>query len=281
MSDWLRIVLIWALTMLIRYGLGCLVVLFAACSVSAQTTPNHRRPVIAGEVMKYKVKWSFIRLGTVTIRQLPADSGSVLVSMDVQSAPGLPFIDVHFSNRTYVSELSQVMQQETIVTGRDSCDKTVYRFDRKSGYVVMEDSRKGERTRLDSLHWDKECYDALGLLFHSRFNAGSGLSESLPTLNDYKIDETEVSYARATEDIEVDAFDAPRRCHLVSGNARWVGKSFAGMKGPFCGWITDDSEAIPIKAEVKILLGSICLELESYERPGMSTGTQLTDTTSR
>jgi hypothetical protein len=100
-------------------------------------------------------------------------------------------------------------------------------------------------------------------------------------LNDYKVDPTEVSYAKATEEIEVDAFEAPRRCHLVSGIARWVGKSFAGMKGPFRGWITDDEAAIPLKAKVEIFLGSIVLELESYECPGRSAVTQIADTSSK
>jgi hypothetical protein len=279
-SDWVRILLIWILTMIVRYGLAGVLIFFITGTLSAQ--PSERRhPVIVGEVMKYKVKWSFLRLGTVTIRQVPADSGNVLVQMTVQSAQGLPFINLHFSNQTYLNERSQAIQEETILSGTEMCDKTVYRHDRKSAFLIMEDRRGGEKWRCDSLKWEKECYDALGLMFHGRLWAGSGLAESLPTLNDYKINQTEISYAQATEEIKVEAFDSPRRCHLVSGNARWVGTSFAGMKGPFRGWITDDAAAIPLKACVEILLGSISLELESYECPGLPAGTQLTDTTSR
>jgi hypothetical protein len=280
-GDWWRILLIWIVTMLLRYGLVCAMLLIVPVQTFAQTGMVSRRPFIAGEFMRYKVKWSFVRLGTVTIRQVPADSGKFLVQMSVQSAPALPFIDVRFNNQTYVTEQSQSLDEETIVSGKDLNEKTVYWFDRKTGYIVMEDSLKGERIKRDSLKWEKECFDALGLLMYSRRFAGSGTTVSLPTLNDYKVDPTEVSYANAAEEIEVDAFDTPRRCYLVSGIARWVGKSFAGMKGPFRGWITDDEAAIPIKAKVEISLGSIVLELESYECPGRSAGTQIADTSSK
>jgi hypothetical protein len=60
----------------------------------------------------------------------------------------------------------------------------VYRFDRRTGQIMMEDSLRGECIRRDSLRWEKECYDALGLLMHSRRLGGSGDSVSLPTLNE-------------------------------------------------------------------------------------------------
>jgi hypothetical protein len=280
-SDWWRILIIWIVTMLLRYGLWCLMMMFLTDQAFAQPTASWKSPLIAGEVMTYKVKWSFIRLGTVTIRQFAADSGRVLIQMSVQSAPGLPFIDVHFYNQTYVSNESQSLREEIILSGKDKNEKTVYWFDQRTKHIMMEDSISGERVRRDSVSWEKECYDALGLLMHSRCMAGSGISTSLPTLNDHAISPTEVSYAKATEDIEVGAFDAPRRCHLVSGMARWVGSSFAGMKGPFSGWITDDAAAIPLKAKIEILLGSVVLELESYQSPAPSSRAQFADTVSK
>jgi hypothetical protein len=42
------------------------------------------------------------------------------------------------------------------------------------------------------------------------------------------------------------------------------------MSGEFHGWVTDDDAAVILKAEVKILLGSVRIELESYERTGWS-----------
>jgi len=280
-SDWLRIVLIWIVTMLLRYGLAGILLCVVTGETFAQTNGNTLGPLIPGEVLRYKVKWLLVRLGTVTIHQIPADSGRMLVKMSVQSAKGLPFIDVHFDNQTYVSERSQSLDEETILSGSDPSEKTVYWFDRRTEHIMMVDSLKDKQTRRDSLNWASECYDALGLLMYSRRFAASGTSTSLPTVNDYKIDQTDVSFTKGTEEIEVDAFDAPRRCHLVSGRALWVGKSFAGMKGPFQGWFTDDAAAIPLRAKVGIFLGSIVLELESYERPALTPAIHLVDTSSK
>jgi hypothetical protein len=34
------------------------------------------------------------------------------------------------------------------------------------------------------------------------------------------------------------------------------------------GWISDDAEAIPVFAEVKVLIGHLKIELESWQRNG-------------
>jgi proteasome assembly chaperone (PAC2) family protein len=65
------------------------------------------------------------------------------------------------------------------------------------------------------------------------------------------------------------------------GLAKWTGASAAGLTGEFEGWISDDSAAIPILAEVKIALGSIWIELESWTRPGWSPPTGWTPLTKK
>lgn len=262
--------------MLLRYGLSCLILSTALSPVRAQNGQGARRPFIAGEVLQYKVKWTYLRLGTVTITQTASDSGLFLIHMSVRSNPSLPFIDVNFRNHSMLSERSQSLTEEVITSGKDTGEKTVYWFDRATRQLLMEDSLLGRRTRRDSLSWVTECYDALGLLMLSRLSAGSGKSVSLPTLNDYKINQTDVSYTNLREETDVPVFNARRRCVVVSGYAHWVGSSFAGMRGPFRGWFTDDEAAIPVRAEVDILLGAITLELESYhcsDSPGRTTTT--------
>ena len=266
-ANWWRALLIWVATMLLRYFLATVLVICITGEASSQTLSAVRRPFAAGEVLHYKVKWSFLRLGTVTIRQARADSSRYLVQMLVQSSPSLPFIDVRFLNQTYLTEVSQSLSEETVSSSKDPTEKTVYRADRANGIIRMVDSLKGKQIRIDSLEWGSDCFDALGLLMFSRRMAGCDSTISLPTLNDYRIAQTNVTYGNETEEIEVAAFDGPVRCRKVTGNAQWVGKSFAGMKGPFRGWFSDDEYSIPVRASVEIFLGSIVLELESVDHP--------------
>lgn len=277
-GDWWRVLVLWILTMILRYGIWCVVIVGIIGQSSAQGQSIERAPFKVGEILRYKVKWAFIRLGTVAIRQLPADSTDTtayLLEMSVQSAPSLPFIDVNFVNQTYLTVASQSITRETIISGRDPSEKTVYWSDSSNHQIVMEDSVKGKLVKKDSVRSETPCYDALGLLMLSRGLIGSGLSLTLQTLNDYHINPTEVSFPDEVEEIEVAALDHPIRSRRVEGVAKWVGSSFAGMSGPFQGWISDDEAAIPLKAKVEIFLGSIVLELESYQRSEWTHGCKL------
>jgi hypothetical protein len=115
----------------------------------------------------------------------------------------------------------------------------------------------------------------------ARIFSGSGDTMRLPTLNDYKISQTDIVFTDEIENLEVDAAEAPIRCRRFEGNAQWEGTSFAGMKGTFRGWVSDDEASIPVRAEVGIFLGSIVLELEQFERTTQSpSGVLVHDTTS-
>lgn len=272
---WWRVIIIWIVVMILRCAASFLVLFCLVGQTTAYSQTQHRTPFKAGEVLRYKVKWTFIRLGTVVIRQLPADSTDTtafLLEMSVHSAPALPFINVNFLNSTYLTTISQSVALETIVSGENSSQRTTYRYDSANLQILMEDSADGKLVKRDSVKAAAPCYDALGLLMFSRGMIGTGDTITLPTLNDYRISPTEVTYPEKSEEIEGAAVDHPLRCKRVVGVAKWVGASFAGMKGPFTGWLSDDEAAIPVRAEVKIFLGSIVLELESYERPGWSQG---------
>jgi len=249
------------------------VILMLADRSTAQEQPRPRAPFMVGEVLRYKVKWTFFRLGTVTIRQLSANSSDptqFLLEMSVQSNPSLPFIDVNFLHQTHLTTASQCLVRETIISGEDPSERTLYWYDAASQQIFMVDSAGGKLTRRDSLLIKAPCYDALGLLMRSRGLSGSGISLTMPTLNDYEIKPTEITFPNEVEEIEVAALDRPIRARRVEGTAKWVGRSFAGMSGPFRAWVSDDEAAVPLKANVEIFLGSIILELESFERPGWS-----------
>lgn len=273
-GDWWRIGILWLLAMLIRYGLATCAVVCFVNTMSAQVgTFGHDR-FLDGEVLTYKVKWSFFRLGTVVIRQTQIDSADptrFLVSMDVQSAQGLPFIDLHFINQSVVSLVNPGMSVERIITGKDGQDRTTYAFDSRTGTIMMSDSSNGRLVRAESVFADCPCYDALSLFMYARRYAAHDTSVILPTVNDFDVKSTEIRFTGEVEEVDVDALPDFSRARKFDGNALWVGKSFAGMKGPFRGWVSDDEAAVPLRAEIEIFLGSIVMELESYRRKGWKT----------
>ncbi|HLF19213.1 MAG TPA: DUF3108 domain-containing protein, partial [Bacteroidota bacterium] len=132
--------------------------------------------------------------------------------------------------------------------------------------IVMVDRSDGKLVRMDSVFTRYPCYDAITLFMFARQHAGLDTTVMLPTVNDYEVKPTLIRFTRELEDLAVDALPGSVEARKIDGNALWVGKSFAGMKGPFRGWISNDEAAIPLRAEIEIFLGSVVMELESYER---------------
>jgi hypothetical protein len=269
LRDYLWIVLLWILTIALRYFV-CLVVLVGASSVAmsqGKTGPSVFMPV---EKLQYKVMWGFFRLGTIVITQEPFHSGpanSCLISMSVRSSRGLPFINVHFVNNSRKSPTALRVSEETITTGEDSTERTIYWCDTTSGMLYCTIlNKRNPFVSLDSVRIQGPCYDALGLFMLARLHGPQEDTMVVPTLNDFSIRETEIHFTGETDEIKTTACDTPVRCRRIDGNAKWVGNSFAGMRGPFSAWITDDEASIPLRAELKIFLGSIVLELESTNR---------------
>ncbi len=270
--DYLWVALLWIATIALRYilRLACLLVLIGAAQ-ETYAQVNTAQPIFTpGEILQYKVKWGFFRLGTIVMTQQRCDSlerGGCLITMDVQSAPGLPFINVHFVNRSRKSPGSLWVSEESIVTGEDSTELTVYRYDHDTGTLYCSGSTKAKPIfTTDTVQIGGYSYDALGLFMLARVLSPTKGTVVVPTLNECSVHETEINITGDVEEIEVAACDTPVRCRRIDGFARWVGTSFAGMKGPFAGWISDDAASIPLRAELKIFLGSIVLELESTNR---------------
>jgi hypothetical protein len=228
-----------------------------------------------GEVLQYKVKWSFIRLGTVTLRTIRDSSchsaEDIKLIMTVESNPDLSFIWIREFNecvvdsRTLDSKLFHARHRNGeayteiwhIVDLPHHC--TYYRVaDRNSGAVLAIDTLRGVESFVEgpSLFHIARC---LSFKFGAR---------DVPTLVDGKLASTELTFGGEKELIEIAAVDSPVRVRKFAGVAHWKGGTEAGLGGEFTGWISDDDAAVPILSEVKVLLGSIRLELESWSRPG-------------
>ncbi len=97
---------------------------------------------------------------------------------------------------------------------------------------------------------------------------------SVPTLVNGKVSATDLDFTQSREEVEVDAIDHPVWTQKYTGTAQWTGGA-AGLSGDFTGWVSDDDAAVPIKAEMKVILGSIHVELEQWDRAGWTPPVQM------
>jgi hypothetical protein len=106
--------------------------------------------------------------------------------------------------------------------------------------------------------------DGLSMVYFARRVARSNEAITLPAVSMGKVGEVEFFTEREEESIEIDAL--PRRIPTVKMKGKLRLEGIFGLKGDFVGWFSDDEASVPIAARLKVLLGSIRLELKGWRR---------------
>ncbi|MBS4033698.1 MAG: DUF3108 domain-containing protein [Ignavibacterium sp.] len=224
-----------------------------------------------GETLIYKVKWTFIRLGTITIKTIsvPDDLDFVRISMQVQSNPTLFFISTNEYNETLV-DIRNCMSKSYFGDHRNGGDRLLLHssFDEASGSCVFRefDDVIKKNTKVDTIYNSPRYVDGPSLFFFTRAFSKSKIIHKVPTLINGEIKNTKLIFTDEKKEFEIDAFQFPVIAKKYYGIADWEGGTSQGLSGEFLGFITDDEAAIPVYAEVKVLLGKLKIELESYTR---------------
>jgi hypothetical protein len=91
-------------------------------------------------------------------------------------------------------------------------------------------------------------------------------SISYPTVSNEKIGETQFYPLRSRSKVNIDAWKNPIQVVELSGKMQLEG--IFGLTGDFKGWFSDDDAAIPITSEMKVILGSVRIELKQWNRKG-------------
>lgn len=227
-----------------------------------------------GERLQYKVKWGFLRLGTVTIctgRDTSCANPALFkLTMVVQSNPDLRAVWIWEYNES-IMDGSALLSRRFLskqVSGDDGIQvRLSYDVQRRVVTYVQQELYTGKLMMADTLRDVPPYVEGPSLFFLARCLARTRRSLSVPTCVDGKMSSTLLDFTLPTEDIEVDAIPHPVRVRKYIGAAQWQGGA-AGLTGSFAGWVSDDEAAVPLKAEMKVLLGSIHVELEKWDRVG-------------
>jgi hypothetical protein len=263
-----------AIHSMMRSAATAALLMFLSCLCSAQS--GRARDVFQpGEELRYAVKWQFIRLGTITVRtdHDPEDpAGAVYtVHMNVESNPALQFIWIREVTESHmdVSELNSLRFLGRYRNGDDLTEvRESYDVASRTGFYRRSDMNAG-RVLLDTSFRDVPRFvEGPSLLFAARVLSRSMGVRELTTLVEGGIHSTTLSFGGEIENLQIDAWDQEIRTRKLEGHADWSGGTGAGLIGRFAGWMSDDDAAVPIRAQLKVLLGSVTLELERWTRAG-------------
>jgi hypothetical protein len=225
-------------------------------------------PFKAQEYLRFKVKYGFIRLGTVEMRQKSTDSSRYELSIRSKSASGLPFIDFDSFSKSMLIPLNSRCYQYSVETRGSNKEKISFRFDQADSMVTIKEwnERKGEAHRVVAR--SAPFYDGIGYVMLGRCLSGSSTTVTVASINNLEFRNSELRFAKGRDEIEIDAIDAPLQARKIESAAAWSTSADLGLSGNFTLWVSDDEAAVPLRAEVAIALGSITIELESWERKG-------------
>ena len=104
--------------------------------------------------------------------------------------------------------------------------------------------------------------------FFARTMANSAKTYTIQTLRDFEIQPTELNFRPGVSECDIGAIDESVQAVEMIGATGSAGQSAGGFEGDFRAWFSDDAAAVLLHAEMKIAVGKIKIELESWEREG-------------
>ncbi len=227
-----------------------------------------------GEELTYNVSFLGIDLGQVKVKNLETttkDNRTTYKTIAyIDSYKGVPLVDLH---AVYESIFDPAIYS-TWFHARDKQDTQwisyIYNFDYSRQYVYVEEGRwkSGKIDRRDTLRLDTLTQDGLSLFFFARKHVADRNPVNVPVIVNEKKGNAYINFTGERTKEKIDAVDYPIDVIYFEGQANFIG--VFGLTGGFEGWFSNDSAHIPILAKMKVLIGSIHIELVSWKREGWS-----------
>jgi hypothetical protein len=227
-----------------------------------------------GEELEYSVHYSFFNIGKIVFRVTDKEerNGRTVyhASAFMDSNPSLSWlVDLHIR---FFSEIDQDAFSYGWVSEDSTSKKVTYRtmkFDyenHKMYFTWGEKLPTGERKQqgASTVAITKECQDGLSLFFHAREHVLEKMHKEIPTFIDTNEVTTKISFGVEHLEEEIDAVDFPIDVVKLEGRAEFEG--VFGLTGAFEGVFTNDISGIPVAARLKVILGSIRVELTKWKR---------------
>lgn len=232
--------------------------------------------VCPGEDLLYEVSWWIFKLGQIRVKTLESKirDGKVrhTAAVFIDSYRGLPFVDVHAINYTEMDSAFNSLGFRSVEKQNDEWQVTNYHYDLPEKTLVIEETWQKDLqstpyapSTFDTLKIEQDWFqDGLSLLYYTRENARSRRTVRIPTIIYGTTGTTLFQFTNRRTTLAIEASKDPIRAVEFEGKAGFRG--LFGLTGEFQGWVSDDVAAVPIKAKMKVILGSVNIELKEWER---------------
>jgi hypothetical protein len=225
-----------------------------------------------GEELTYQVSYLFVKLGQIRLvvkERVPSNGGYIYrTAAYIDSYPGIPFISLH---SIFESDIDEAVYSRGFVGSELKEDRwryLKYDYDYPNRKVFIESGVQALNTieSRDTLEMETVCQDGLSLFYFARANVHKKQELTIPTLVVKKKVTTYIDFLNELDDVSIDAVDYRVDAVKIEGKLNFVG--LYGLTGDFKGWFSADSACVPIKAKMRVYVGSVNIELRSWNRPG-------------
>lgn len=225
------------------------------------------------ESVTFEASYLFFKLGTVKFDLLGKEMchgvPSYRIRAFIDSYSGIPFVDYHAVYETCADARSLMC----LSTYNDKVEgskwvRSNYIFNYPGKILTWEESVKGVVVKKVEMPLDTTYTDGLSFFYYVReaCRTADGKRESLeiPIVSDTVRSSVILTINEKRGKCDVDAFDFPIEAERLSGHINFTGTF--GVTGQFSGWISADSAEVPLRADLKVILGSIVVKLKSISR---------------
>ncbi len=257
-----------------RYGLPVIILFtvgISAFSIALNSVPFEKPDVLrGGEALTYKVKWTFVRVGTLRLvnEGLVKRKGKEYFKLKIyiDSADGIPFVTIHDTYESYVDSNAVPVAFYAVEDKGDHKLETDYIFDYENKVVKIQ-VRKNYPDRIiitqnQNVPLDQTYRDVLSLLYYARQMSGTtGSNMTIPT---FVLDGRDSCYFHQMGKLDEIKYNGKLEpSYYLEGKIKFIG--IAGIKDDFEGWFSVDRQRVPLVAKMKAFFGSITIELENSE----------------
>ena len=234
------------------------------------TTSLAQSFVFPGEDLTYRVSYAGITLGTVRSLTEPYTTfegkKAIKVKVFINSNPNIPFVSLHSIYQSWMDSTATYSYNFNASTQIDEnlWEFDQYLFDYSKMNLTMETYRDKKLLKKKEIGIKKYCNDGSSLLYAARTLVGSKKSIKLPTVIMGDTATTVINFRGTKQTTDIDAVNYPIMTTYFDGTANWTG--VYGLTGGFEGWFSDDAASVPIKAKMKVYIGSVTRELQSWKR---------------
>lgn len=222
-----------------------------------------------GEKLVYKVDWSFVYLGTVTLSNLGQEfvngKKTYHIQVVIESNPLLFWLDNQSVYNTYITDSLQVMR---FLSDEDMDGVTYnarYDFDYENHNIKLTlfDKDNPKNIRIKNIDLKPNLIDGIGLIQYARIQSLVAHKDTVSTFIEDKSGDVVFDFSLSKHVVKTDVF--PDGINTVYFNGELFITGIAGLTGPFETWYSDDSSRVPIRAYMEVFIGRVEIQLDSWE----------------